>query len=125
MTSPSFADKHQRWAYEEQKQNVSLEMELAKEYRQSWDRGSKEDRNAVLAFIYDKRCKEGFDLIVTALYEDEDLASEAAAVASGLIYHDYDLGPNIKIALEQFGRKHPRWANISQFALELLDARQR
>ena len=113
-----FAADFQAWFFTETPRDAAVQAGLKERYRAAWADGAKDDRIAVISFVYLTEDIEGFDLILAGLQDAEPaVAQSAVSNALALLTFHYDLGPGAREALEAFGREHPGWRGLSEAAL--------
>lgn len=113
---------YETWFVDGQRRDFILERELAAAYRGAWTSGDADDRGAVLDFIFDRRDREGFDLLIEGLRSDDARrASNAAVIVSALINEGFDMGPSIRKDLAGFGARFPEWTGVCRAASRFLD----
>jgi len=121
MTEP-FWSKHARWRADRAHEAPGVVDELAREYRDAWSLGDREDKYAVIDFVRQERLVSGYDLIAeTMRVDDELLAMHAVAAALSLLMDGAQLDPGVGAALEDFGRRYPNSRVLSDAALRRLN----
>jgi hypothetical protein len=111
----SFAALYDNWFDARFEERESIEMYLTRTYRRAWVAGDDSDRFAVLSFVFRRRDKGGYILIIDALRSGNlTLAKHAAAILYSLVGDFADMKEVVLDALGEFKRRHPSWLQVAE-----------
>jgi hypothetical protein len=121
----SFGATYDAWFLGSPEDRRRLDAELRTTYRQAWRSREKNDRHSALMYVFHARLVEGFDLVVRSLADrDDDLAKMAIANTFALLALGFDLGPDVRGAIEAVRDRFPDRQATAEAALRELAARQ-